>query len=189
MRRQTGLTLIELLITLFVLGILLGIAIPSFRESILNNRISSQLNSISGTIAFARSSAASGPGSFVSMCASADGQSCSGSGEWEHGWIVFRDADGDTTVDVADDEILRVGSGLSGGNTLRARGFGGVTSAIRFDPEGMPRLAAGDPAAGTFIVCDSRGVSSAAALVVSAAGQVRIVRDGKDHNGNAIGCP
>lgn len=189
MKRQNGLTLVELLVTLFVLSILVGIAVPSFRELVLNNRISSQLNDVSGTIAFARSSAASGPGSFVTMCASADGQSCSGSDEWEHGWIVFRDDDGDTTVDAGDDEILRVSPELVGGNSLRARGFGGVSSSIRFDSEGMPRLTTGDPAAGTFIVCDDRGAGSAAALVVSAAGQVRIVRDGKDHNGNAIGCP
>lgn len=36
-------------------------------------------------------------------------------------------------------------------------GFGGVNSAIRFDAGGMPRLPAGAPAAGTFIVCDERG--------------------------------
>lgn len=186
MRKQSGLTLLELLVTLMALSIAVSIAIPSFRELTLNNRISSQLNSLSGTLAYARSSAASRPGAFVVMCASSDGASCSGSANWENGWIVFRDVDGDSAVDAGDDEILRVNSGLNGGNTLRTRGFSGVNSAIRFNPEGM---LVGANAAGTFIVCDGRGAGSAASLVVSGAGQVRIVRDGNDHTGNSIGCP
>jgi type IV fimbrial biogenesis protein FimT len=189
MRNQSGLTLIELLVTLVVLSIVIGIAVPSFRELVLNNRITSQLNTVSGTLAFARSSAASRPGASVTFCSSTNGAACNGGANWESGWIVFRDVDGDSTVDAGDDEILRVNSGLAGGNTLRIRGFGGVNSSVRFDPEGMPRMPAGAAAAGTFIVCDERGVATASALVVSGAGQIRIVRDGNDHNGNAIGCP
>lgn len=189
MRHHSGMTLIELLVTLVVLSVVIGIAIPSFRELVLNNRMTSQLNSLSGTVAFARSSASSQPGASVTLCSSSDSATCSGNANWENGWIVFRDQDGDAVVDAGDDEIIRVNSGLSGGNTLRVRGFGGVNSAVRFDAEGMPRLAAGAPAAGTFIVCDERGAGTASALVVSGAGQVRIVRDGNDHNGNAIGCP
>lgn len=113
MRQQSGMTLVELLVTLVILSIAVGIAIPSFRELILNNRIASQLNTTSGTIAFARSSASSSPGASISLCASSDGASCSGNVEWENGWIVFRDLDGNTAVD-AGDEILRVNSGLSG---------------------------------------------------------------------------
>ncbi len=189
MKDQRGLTLIELLVTLMVLSIVVGIAIPSFREMILNNRISSQLNTVSGTVAFARNSASSRPGVSVTLCSSTDGASCNGGANWENGWIVFIDENGDAAVDAGDDEILRVSSGLSGGNTLRVSGFGGVNSSVTFDSEGMPSLPAGSAAAGTFIVCDERGAADASALVVSGAGQVRIVRDGNDHNGNAISCP
>ncbi|MGO1659076.1 MAG: pilus assembly FimT family protein [Marinobacter sp.] len=188
MRRQSGMTLVELLITLVILGIAVGIAIPSFREMILNNRVTGQVNTVSGMIGYARSSASSRPGVSVTLCSSSDGATCSGSEQWESGWIVFTDVDGDTSFDTGDDEILKVNSGLSGGNTLRVRGFG-ANSAVRFDAEGMPRLPAGAPAAGTFIVCDERGVGAASAVVVSGAGQVRIVRDGNDHAENAIGCP
>ena len=190
MNDQRGLTLIELLVTLVVLSIVVGIAVPSFRELILNNRVTSQLNTVSGTLAFARSSAASQPGNAsVTLCASDDGAACSGQSSWENGWIMFTDDDGDSAVDAGTDVVLRVNSGLSGGNTLRVSGFGGANSAIRFDGEGMPRLPAGAPAAGTFVVCDGRGAANASALVVSGAGQVRVVRDGNDHAGNAIGCP
>lgn len=189
MRNQFGMTLVELLVTLVVLSIVVGIAIPSFRGLVLNNRVTSQINTVSGLIAYARSSASTRPGASVTLCSSSDGASCSGSAQWENGWIVFTDVDGDTAFDAGDDEILKVNAGLSGGNTLRVRGFGGVNSAIRFDAAGMPRLPAGAPAAGTLIVCDERGVGDASALVVSGAGQVRIVRDGNDHAENAIDCP
>jgi len=189
MRNQSGLTLIELMVTLFVLSIVVGIAIPSFQVMVQNNRITSQLNTLSGTIAFARNSAASRLGASVTFCASADNASCSGNAVWDNGWIVFRDFDGDASVDAGDDEILRVHSGLAGGNTLRIRGFGGANSSVRFDDEGMPTLPAGAVAAGTFILCDERGVTNAQALVVSVAGQVRIVRDGNDHAGTPISCP
>lgn len=189
MRHQSGMTLVELLVTLVILSIVIGIAIPSFRELVLNSRVTSQINTVSGLIAYSRSSASSMPGASVTLCSSSDGASCSGSAQWENGWIIFADVDGDSAVDAGDDEVLKVSAGLSGENTLRVRGFGGANSAIRFDSEGMPRLPAGAPAAGTLIVCDERGVASAAALVVSGAGQVRIVRDGNDHAENAIGCP
>lgn len=148
MKDQRGLTLIELLVTLVVLAIVVSMAIPSFQQVVLNNRITSQLNAVAGTVAFARSSAASLPGAFVTLCSSADGVSCSGAAGWENGWIVFRDVDGDASVDAGDDEIIRVNSGLSGGNTLRVSGFGGVNSSVRFDAEGMPSLPAGAASAG-----------------------------------------
>lgn len=189
MRYQSGLTLIELMVTLLVLSIVIGVAIPAFDVMVQNNRITSQVNTLSGTIAFARNASASRPGASVTFCASSDSASCSGNATWENGWIVFRDEDGDAAVDAGDDEVLRVHSGLGGGNSLRIRGFGGVNSSVTFDDEGMPTLPAGAVAAGTFIVCDDRGAANAEALVVSAAGQVRIVRDGNDHAGNPISCP
>lgn len=188
MRYQSGVTLVELMVTLLVLSIVIGFAIPSFQVMVQNNRIASQINTVSGTLAFARSSASIRPGEFVTFCASTDGASCSGNAQWETGWLVFRDVNGDVSVDAAD-EVLRVNNGLAGGNTLRVRGFGGVNSSVRFDSEGMPRMPAGTIGAGTFIVCDDRGVANAEALVVSAAGQVRSVSNGQDHAGNAIACP
>lgn len=183
MRRQHGLTLVELLVTLVIAGIVLGLAVPSFQQMIANNQIVSQINTVSGSIAFARSSAAIQPQNDVTLCSSNDSSSCSGSSEWEHGWIVFRDIDGDGAVDGGDDEILRVHSSLGSGNTLRILGFDGTASQIQFSGDGAPR------GAGTLTVCNARGVQDSQSVVVSGAGQVRQVRDGNDHTGSAIVCP
>lgn len=184
---QKGMTIIELLVTLIVLAIVAAFAAPSFQQLIANNRMASEVNTVSGMIGFARSEASNQPGSMVSLCPSTDGASCSGTGNWEEGWVAFRDSDADGAAD-AGEAVLRVGGDLADGMTLRARGFSSASS-IRFDGEGMPRGAAADPAAGTLIVCDSRGASEARAVVVAVSGQTRIVRDGLDHAGNAISCP
>jgi prepilin-type N-terminal cleavage/methylation domain-containing protein len=56
-RFEGGFTLIELMITLIVAGILLGIGVPSFNSFVKNNRIVSQSNELLADLTFARSEA------------------------------------------------------------------------------------------------------------------------------------
>lgn len=188
MQQESGLTLIELMVTLLVMAVVAGVAFPSFQTLIQNNRLTSQINALSGAVAFARNSALSQPDGSVTLCVSNDQASCSGNATWESGWIVFRDIDGDAVVDAGDDDVIRVKSSLRGGNSLRASGFGGATTSITFDNEGYLRSGV-DLISGTFVLCDSRGTSRARGVVVSGVGQVRPINDGNDHDGQAITCP
>lgn len=52
-----GFTLLELLITIAVLGILLGIAVPSFQSSLTNSRLTTAANDLVGALQAARSEA------------------------------------------------------------------------------------------------------------------------------------
>ena len=52
---QKGFTLLELMVTVAILGILSAIAYPSFESSIQDNRLSSQTNRILAALQFARS--------------------------------------------------------------------------------------------------------------------------------------
>lgn len=54
MRRIQGFTLLELMITLVVAGVLLGIAVPSFQESIANNAVKSTTRDLVATLNTAR---------------------------------------------------------------------------------------------------------------------------------------
>lgn len=102
MRLQTGFTIIELMIAIIILSIALAWGVPSFQTLIQNNRLVSQTNQLTSLLALARSEAAKRPDVLISVCTSSDGSSCSGSANWENGWIIMTDADGDRALDTED---------------------------------------------------------------------------------------
>jgi type IV fimbrial biogenesis protein FimT len=91
-RRQRGLTLVELMFTIFIMAVLAMLAIPSWRDASLGSRLSAGANSLHGSIQIARSEAikANAP---VTLCASSDGATCAASGDWDQGWIVINGDD------------------------------------------------------------------------------------------------
>ncbi|NMT65514.1 GspH/FimT family pseudopilin [Marinobacter orientalis] len=194
-QRSSGFTLLELLITITILGIVATVAVPSFREMVLNSRISTQTNEITGLISFARSEASKLREGAVTICASTDSTSCSGSSSWETGLIVFRDDDMNAAFG-GTDQLLKVSGPLAGGNTLRIRDMtsdgGGY---VQFDSKGFPRASATDETAGSFIICDDRGAAEARAVSVNFSGQANLARDTdadgvlNDHKSNNISCP
>ena len=56
-RSQTGLTLIEIMVTLAVVAVTLSIGVPSFQSMASSNRMSSAANSLIGALNVARSEA------------------------------------------------------------------------------------------------------------------------------------
>ena len=85
--KQTGFTLVELLITMVVLAILATIGIPSFTALIANNRATTATNELLAALQYTRSEAVRQNASFA-ICSSTDGQSCSTENAWHNGWIV-----------------------------------------------------------------------------------------------------
>lgn len=83
---QQGFTLIELMVTIAVVAILLGIAIPSFTDSTLASKLRTQANDLVAGAVLARSEAIK-RNQTVTLCASSDGTSCTGT--WSDGWIVI----------------------------------------------------------------------------------------------------
>lgn len=55
--RSSGFTMIELLITIAILGIIMAFAVPSFQTMIENNRVTSQANTLLSAINLARTEA------------------------------------------------------------------------------------------------------------------------------------
>lgn len=105
-RAQTGLTLIELMTALTVLGVLLAMAVPSFREFTRSNRVTAVHNDLLTAFSVARSEALK-RATPVSVCASTTGATCTTAANWKNGWIVFVDAGTAGTVNTGD-EVLQV---------------------------------------------------------------------------------
>lgn len=176
--------MIELMITLAVAAVLIASAAPSFRTSIQNNRMVTQVNELHTSLSLARSEAIK-RNTNVTVCRSSDGASCTGN--WQDGWIIFVDNDFDGTVDAIDgDAVLRVDGVIAGGNTLSFS-----QNRVIYARDGFAR----PNSAGTFTLCDSRGASEARGLVVGLSGRPRLALD-SDSNGiledgddNDLVCP
>ncbi|SEO62731.1 type IV fimbrial biogenesis protein FimT [Luteibacter sp. UNC138MFCol5.1] len=87
-----GVSLIELMVTIFVLAILTAVAVPSFRAVMSRSSVANAINSLSADMQFARGQAAS-QHRFVSLCRSTTGTSCqeakSDPYNYDVGWIVY----------------------------------------------------------------------------------------------------
>ena len=86
-RTQTGFTLIEMIITLTIVGVLLTLAVPSFRQVMLNQGIRTASFDLYSALEYARSEAIK-RGANVNVRA---GDTTANDGSWSKGWRV-RDA-------------------------------------------------------------------------------------------------
>ena len=165
--RQSGVTLIELLIAVAIVGIMASLAAPAMKDMIFNARMSSQASDLLTDFAFARSQAAN-RGQRVTLCASSNGTTCA-SVSWALGRIVFADVNGDAVLDTGD-EILRSVPAMPGTITAATAGLSNSYK-IQFRSSGM---AAGLSAAtATFTLCDDRTGAYGRLITVTATGRTR----------------
>lgn len=176
-----GFTLLELIITVAIAGILLGVGVPGFGSLIKESRISSQYNSLVGSLYQARSEAIKGA-SDVTVCpkSSPGNNQCGGSNDWENGWIVFLDrtnATNEVNASIsAGDEIISVKPQIKGNNTISAIGSTTNTVAnvqnvsyVRYLQNGASSLSTG-----SIIICDdTRGAADSRALNIVQTGDIR----------------
>ena len=164
MKKESGFTMVELLTTLVIAGLVMGFAIPSMQTFAKNERLTTQINTLVSHLAYARSLAVTRRQQVI-LCASDNTTSCSGV-DWAAGWILFIDVDNNSGF-TAGDEILRVKQALAGGNTL----VSSTGSSIIYDTRGFS-----PNSNGTFSLCDDRGASDpyyVKSITISNTGRVR----------------
>ncbi len=132
MRRESGFSMVELLVTLSVAAILLAIATPSLGAFFRTNRLAATTNDVVLSLQLARAEAAR-RGRDVSLCRSSDGSTCATGSAWAGGWIVFQDANtaGSPAPTGAGSALIRVFPPLDEGLTLTA-----PAAFVRFRPDG-----------------------------------------------------
>ena len=122
--RCAGFSLIELMVVLILLGILLAIAVPTFRDMVVQTRLNTQVGDLVSAVQLARSEAIK-RNQPVRLCAvaSASTTSCPSTAitNWQH-WMVIDDNDNVLrrgTISVAlkltgpaDDPLVFVSTGL-----------------------------------------------------------------------------
>lgn len=185
MGRAEGVTLLEILLTLGLLGVLLGVALPGLGDWVESARARQLTRTLGSQIALARSTAVARQ-QFVSVCPTVDQLRCGGS--WAQGSMMFSDRNGDRRVN-QDDVVIRLNGPLPTGETLQWRAFGSRPY-LQIEPSGFLRHQSGN-----FTWCPaSRDARFARQLVVNATGRVRMSQDSdgdgidEDSSGNPLTC-
>ena len=153
-KQSSGFTLIELMVTVALVGVVAAFAIPSFTTMIANSRLVSTSNDIVGALNYARSEAVkAGRRVIVNPT---DGAS------WANGISVWIDSNSNGSMQ--DSEELR--------RTSRAPGTVTITSSSNVAFTGGGLLPGGSVAV-TIQVCDSRTGESGSEITVTLGGGIR----------------
>ncbi len=201
MKKHSGFTLIEIMITMGIVGVLLTLGVPSLKSFMQSNQLIATTNEMLTTLHIARSEAIK-LNKRVSICDSNDGKTCANVGDWTSGWIVFTDATGATPGDLTNtglpcvaanvntDCILRIHDAIAD-PLLTATGIydsnNAVITSFTFTSRGLPKGANGAAQSGIFSICSfdsSDTVIDSRAVVLSLSGRVRV-----SDNAAVINCP
>jgi len=190
MRRQDGLTLIELLTTVAIVAVLAVVAIPSYKTMTSRNRMVASLNDLVADLQYARSEAIKRGRDIIVCPANQQFSNCRVSNDWTSGWIV-RDP-GDTSASPAiAPAVLRIHEALDNGDIMTEtdRRSGDTAGRIVFNRNGFSSNAR------TIQICGSdRDDSKARAIVISTAGHIYTGYDSNDNGivetgaGNDVSC-
>ena len=149
------------MITLMVAGTILGMAAPSFREFVLNSRMTGSANDLLTSLNLARSEAIKRQRP-VAICPSLDPQAspptCRGAAIWsdtasQAGLVLWEDTNGDGTP-AAGEAVIAPQDILGSSLTVRSN-----FNAVVYQPNGFADVP-GNPAVRVVLICDERANSN-----------------------------
>lgn len=159
---ESGFTLLELLITLLLVGIIAAWGLPNFKALGERTAQTSEINRFQSAFSLARNTAIS-QRSQVTLCPAAENHQACHDG-WSGELMIVR---GSQTEDIPADDILRIVPAQQGTQVTYSRGW----SRIRYSPLGYT-----SGYNGSFAICSSSGAegSQGKKLVLSQLGRLRI---------------
>lgn len=186
-RSARGFTLIELMVTVAVMAILAGLAVPSFQGLLRSSRLAGESNDILAALSLARSESVR-RNQRVVFCRApvvggviADNSACitgDTASRWA-GWMVFLDSNANGARDAANEPLLR--SGVFSRDTLitvASTNLQGGGNRLVFRPDGIARDAGSNAIQQVALrVCEASGSGENARDVVVAFGsRINVVR-------------
>lgn len=195
---SSGFTLLELMTILTVVGVLIGIAVPSYKYVTNSSRVTSEANQLLGDMQYARSEAVR-EGSFVTVCPTSTltvstsgtvtAASCSGSSNWANGWMVFSDFTGNGVFNSGADQVLRWYPKFTSTDTFVPQS--GALTNIIFNREGYATTdLSGAGSSGIALVLNTSPTNKQwqRCVLVTYVGLVKVVRS-KSVGGPTTLCP
>ena len=162
----SGNSLLQLLISLAITAILVGLSVPSFQRLLVELQLQTHYQVLLSAVLLARSEAISRR-QRVSLCQSDQQRQCDKRKTWHTGWIIFVDSNRNNRRDTGE-PLIGTQQALAS-TTLH---FNRRTR-IAFHPTG---IAVGG-SNGTFIFCDPRDPNAGKGMILSNIGRIRPATD------------
>lgn len=160
-------TLIELILSIAIIGILAGTAIPSFNDFLERRKVSANLQSFVKAIQISRLTAIT-ENKRVTVCPTSNGIQCGA--DWSAGLLSFVDEDEDRLYD-AEDTLLFASKQSDQNFSVTWKAFG-VKKSLQWLPTGIT-----NHQNGSFELCYDGKPEHARALILTKAGRLRYSKD------------
>lgn len=179
---QSGFTLLELLATMMLMGLLLTLGLPSMTHMVKESRLSSAAYTLAGDLNLARSEAVR-TGQITLFChsdaANAQCRTTADPDGWqESGWLVGPDDDQNQEIDddpaTGQPNTYRESNDFGFGVKVNTPTTAGFESAIWFYPDGSIRNSAQRRGSATFVLCASDADATGRSVEIRTTGAVRI---------------
>lgn len=155
-----GLTVLEMIIVLAAIAVVITISVPGSSKLLAKYRLNSASEEIFSGLELAQAEAAA-RSSLVVMCPSSNGHSCRRDGNWNLGWLVFSDGNGNGVAE--DIELIK--SFDAPKNDIQIFATGAVKSQAAFTLTGL--VSDHDQSTGEFRICLGNPHTSAKLVQIS----------------------